>query len=205
MTPRSLAGGGGAARSVSTVWIVWLQWPAVLAWLDTRAGSVGRAIYAGPLRHPGAPSKGGALSLTGKPSSPTTGKRFATVDGPWRPTSILYPSFFGGPLAAAVLGMLNGRRLSLPRRTLVVVGLSGVACMLVRFLLTSALHEHGLTPILGSLTGAAVWVTVLVTQRRPFQEHEQQDGATGSLVRPGIAAAVGCGLLEAMLLGLAVP
>lgn len=135
---------------------------------------------------------------------PTAASRPALVDRPWRPTSILYPAFFGGPLAGLVLGVLNGRRLALGRSARFGIAAAGVGGILARYVLTTALHEHGVAPILGSVTGAAAWGAVLAVQRRPFQEHELRDGETASLVWPGIAAAVGCGLLEAVVLGLAV-
>lgn len=148
--------------------------------------------------------EGVLLLVTDDLISPTIDSGYGVVDRPWRPTSILYPAFFGGPLAAAVLGLMNARRLALGRTVLLGVAAAGVGAVLARFVLTAALHEHGLAPILGGLTGVAVWSAVVATQRRPFQVHERRDGETASLVWPGIVAAVGGGLLEAVVLGLAV-
>jgi hypothetical protein len=37
---------------------------------------------------------------------------------PWRLASQFYVAFFGGPLAAGAIGLLNGKRLGLPRERL---------------------------------------------------------------------------------------
>jgi hypothetical protein len=45
---------------------------------------------------------------------------------------------------------------------------------------------------------------VLAVQKRPFRAYELRDGEPASLVRPGLAAAIGCGVLEAVVLVLVV-
>jgi hypothetical protein len=135
---------------------------------------------------------------------PTIEARPVPAERPWRPGSIVYPAFFGGPLAATVLGVLNGRRLALDRTTTLAIAGAGGAAIAGRLVLTAALHPDSVGRLLGSVGGLLVWTVVLAVQKRPFRAYELRDGEPASLVRPGLAAAVGCGVLEAVVLVLVV-
>ena len=119
---------------------------------------------------------------------------------PWRPESILYPAFYGGPLAGATLGVLNGARLGLPRPRLLVIAAAGLAAFAGRAAVTVALSGGSGLRLVGSVAGVLVWLVVLAFQRKPFRAYTFRDVEPDSLVGPGIAAAVGCGLLEIVLL-----
>jgi hypothetical protein len=124
------------------------------------------------------------------------------VDGkrPWRPESIFYPAFFGGPLAAATLGVLNGRRLRIPLGQVLTIGVAGLAAFAGRIVVTGLLEENSSARLAGTITGLLVWLVVLAFQRRPFRAYVYGDGEPASLTAAGFAAFLGCGLLEAIII-----
>jgi hypothetical protein len=132
--------------------------------------------------------------------SPTIKTPSAPAAPPWRPESIVYPAIFGGPLAATVLGLLNGRRLGVRPGPMVLIALAGVAAIVARVVVTVLLAGGTGTRVIGSLAGAAVWGAVEMVQRRPFRVFLYNDGEPASLVGPGLAAAIGCGLVEAVVI-----
>jgi hypothetical protein len=119
---------------------------------------------------------------------------------PWRPESIAYPAFFGGPLGAALLGVLNGRRLALPGRTLLLVAVAGLAGFAGRAAVTAVAGDNSVIRLAGSVTGLLVWAAVLAAERGPFRVAQLRGTEPASLVGAGFAAAIGCGLLEVVLL-----
>jgi hypothetical protein len=123
---------------------------------------------------------------------------------PWQPDSIAYPAFFGGALAGTVLGLINGRRLGLRIGPLLCIAAAGAAAIAARALATAALDARSGTRLLGSIAGLAVWGVVLAFQKRPFRIYSARDREPASLVWPGIAAAIGCGLLEVLLVAMLV-
>jgi hypothetical protein len=126
---------------------------------------------------------------------PVSGKR------PWRPESIFYPAFFGGPLAAATLGLLNGRRLRIPGAHLALIAVAGLVAFGVRVGLSLWLAEgNSGVRLAGSVTGALAWLAVLSTERRPFRAYTYADGEPAGLVGPGFAAVIGLGLTEAIII-----
>jgi hypothetical protein len=132
--------------------------------------------------------------------SPTIRDRHRSGPLPWRPESILYPAFFGGPLAAATLGVLNGRRLGLARIQLLAVAAAGVVAFAARLAVSAALEENRGIRFAGTVAGVLVWLVVIAVQRRPFRAFTFGNGEPASLVGPGFAAAIGCGLLEAVVI-----
>jgi hypothetical protein len=119
---------------------------------------------------------------------------------PWTPDSIMYPAFFGGPLAGAVLGALNARRLGLKATAVVLIAAAGLAAFLARILITMQLDANTGSRFVGAACGLAVWGVVIATQRRPFRRYTVTGREPDSLVAPGLAAAIGCGLFEAILI-----
>jgi hypothetical protein len=119
---------------------------------------------------------------------------------PWRPESIAYPAFFGGPLCASLLGVLNGLRLGLPGRRLVVLALAGLAGFGARAAVTALADDNSMIRLAGSVTGILVWAAVLAFERGPFRVHQLRGAEPASLVGAGIAVAVWCGVFEAVLL-----
>ena len=131
---------------------------------------------------------------------PTIEDRATVTTPPWRPQSILYPAFFGGPLAGTVLGLLNGRRLRLPTSSMLAIAVAGAAAIVARILVTPALTGQTSARLIGAVAGVLVWGVILLVQKRPFRVYEVGGGEPASLVAAGFAAAIGCGILEAVVL-----
>ena len=131
---------------------------------------------------------------------PTIQERPLPGRPPWRPESIFYPAFFGGPLAAATLGVLNGRRLGLRAGPLLAIAAAGLAAFVTRIVVTSLIDGNSGARLTGTLTGIAVWLVVLGFQRRPFRAIAYGGTEPSSLFRAGFAAAIGLGFLEAFIL-----
>ncbi|MCI4064415.1 hypothetical protein MRQ36_18125 [Micromonospora sp. R77] len=122
---------------------------------------------------------------------------------PWRPGSLVYPAVFGGALPATVLALVNARRLRLSTGPILAVAGTGVAALVARALVTVALfdgHASGPARLVGALCGALVWGVANLTQKSAFRTWEMRGGEPASLVRAGIAAALGLGLVEALLI-----
>lgn len=119
---------------------------------------------------------------------------------PWRPESILYPAFFGGPLAGGLLGVLNGRRLGLSAPQLAAIGAAASAAFGARLAVSAALDANSGVRLAGSVAGVLVWLVVIALQRRPFRSWSLRGGDPASLVGPGWLAFLGCGLLEVVVI-----
>lgn len=135
---------------------------------------------------------------------PTIGSRPVLAVPPWRPSSIVYPAFFGGPLAVTVLGVLNARRLALGRNQQLAVAAAGLAAVVARLVVTGLLGGQTGGRVLGTLFGLAVWGVVAATQKKAFRAFEYGDREPASLFGPGLAAVIGCGLLENILIAVVV-
>lgn len=131
---------------------------------------------------------------------PTITEQPPPGEPPWRPESIMYPAFFGGPLAAATLGVINGARLRLPRPHLLVIAGAGVAALGGRIAATWAIGAGSGVRLVGSIAGALVWLVIMAVQRRPFRAYLYRDAEPASLVGPGFAAAIAGGLVEVGLI-----
>jgi len=129
--------------------------------------------------------------------TPTIRERPASGRPPWRPDSIMYPAFFGGPLAATALGLMNGRRLGLTAGPLTVIALAGAAAFAARLAITAAFDGRSGIRFIGAVAGVLVWLVVLGFQRRPFRAFTLGDREPASLIGPGFAALLVGALVEA--------
>ncbi|GID27872.1 hypothetical protein C8E87_7715 [Paractinoplanes brasiliensis] len=132
--------------------------------------------------------------------SPTIRDQAPVTRRPWRPESIVYPAFFGGPLAAATLGVLNGRRLGLAAQQLALIAAAGVVGFGVRVGVSAFVEDSSGVRLAGTVCGILVWLVVLAFQRRPFRVATLRGVEPKSLVAPGFLAAIGFALLEAFLI-----
>lgn len=130
---------------------------------------------------------------------PTIRERDTSRRPAWRPDSIFYPAFFGGPITAATLGLLNGRRLGLGRGPMLAIAAAGLACFAARLALSLAIDGSALR-LAGAVTGVLVALAIRAVQRRPFRGFVYRGGEPASLIVPGLLAVVGCGLLEAVVI-----
>ncbi len=132
--------------------------------------------------------------------TPTIRDRPRPGKPPWRPESIIYPAFFGGPLTAAALGVLNGRRLALPRAHLLGIAGAGLAAFAARVVVSAFVDSPSGVRLAGSAFGVLAWLAVLFLQRRPFRVAVLRGAAPAGLIVPGLAAVVACGLFEAVVI-----
>lgn len=117
---------------------------------------------------------------------------------PWRPTSLLYAAFWGGPVAGGVLAALNWQRLGQPGRgrwallwTLpVALGLPLLLLARQEGWTEGTVFELRLSRVL--LVAVAVGFTYAVSraQHGLVNAFEAQDGKPASLWLPGLAAIV---------------
>jgi hypothetical protein len=126
-----------------------------------------------------------------------------TIDGrapsgarPWRPLAIAYPAYLAGPLTAAVLGAVNGHRLGPATTRLAAIGAAGLFAFGARVALSPPADDFVDVRQVGGVAGLLVWLVVLGLQGKPFRAYLRGRARPSSLVRPGLAAVLGCGLLE---------
>lgn len=136
---------------------------------------------------------------------PTIGADVDMSVRPWRLMSQTYVAFFGGVIAVTVIAFLNARRLGVApdkRRLILVVGaVSLVVAGVVITLLTNGdgATSSGLRVAIRVVAVACCLIQLRI--QRPMDRAFQLRGTDyGSLWGPGIAAVIGCGLLEAGLL-----
>jgi hypothetical protein len=136
---------------------------------------------------------------------PTLGAPRARSDSgprPWRLDSQGYVSFFGGPLAAALVGVLNGRRLGLQTPRLVWIAATG----LVAFAVAAAVIAGTGSEVPRLVLIVAGVLTYVVSRRlqKPADERwrvgRSDDEAYASLWAPGLAIVVGAALATGVAL-----
>jgi hypothetical protein len=133
--------------------------------------------------------------------TPTVTARAGDLARPWRVDSLLYPAFFGGPLAGTVLGLINAYRLGVGRRGMAAIGAVGLVAVAARIALVGIIGPFSGSSVVGALAGVAVWGAIWVTQRRAFRAFQFTGGEPARLLWLGLVAAViGLGV-EIFLLG----
>ncbi|MGR6317383.1 hypothetical protein Q2K19_06045 [Micromonospora soli] len=122
---------------------------------------------------------------------------------PWRPGSLVYPAIFGGVLAGTTLALINASRLRLPTRATLAIAGTGLVALVARVLVTVTLLDgrvSGTGRLVGALCGALVGTVAHLAQRSRFRTWEMRGGEPASLVKAGIAAALGLGILEGLII-----
>jgi tetratricopeptide (TPR) repeat protein len=134
---------------------------------------------------------------------PTIIDRPMPVQRPWRVDSLVYPAFFGGPLAVMYLGALNARRLGVGGRQVALILLSGVVALVAQLLVFALFLQDvnaSAARVSFSLAGVAVWGVAQVAQRRPFRIFLLRGGEPASLWGAGIGAAIASALIQLLLM-----
>ena len=131
----------------------------------------------------------------------------AYADRPWRLSSQFWVAFFGGPLASAVIGYLNGSRLGIPERNkqlIVVAGVVGLALAIAFGFALEALEVGSAARLANQAAGVVAYGAIFKLQRsgeRVYEFYAEGDAEYDSLWGPGLAAVIGLGLPSALLVG----
>jgi len=124
------------------------------------------------------------------------------MNPPWSVDSLVYPAFFGGPLAVTYLAAINARRLGVGDRHLVLIIASGVAALLAQLAVIAFVLQEvssGAQRFSFSLAGVAVWGVAKYVQRRPFRIYLLRGGKPAGLWGPGIGAVIASVLVQFLL------
>ena len=133
---------------------------------------------------------------------PTIGAGVDMSVRPWRLMSQTYVAFFGGVISTTVIAFLNARRLGVAPDKRRLILLAGAVGLIVAAVVIALLDGSGASGIRVAIRVVAV-VTCLAQLRiqRPMDRAFQLRGQDyRSLWGPGIAAVIGGGLVEAILL-----
>lgn len=136
---------------------------------------------------------------------PTITETPITTDRPWRVDSLVYPAFFGGPIAVTFLAALNARRLGLGERKVALILASGAAALTAQLLVIAFLLQgtsSGAQRFSFTLAGLLVYLVVLWLQRQPFRIFMLRGGEPASLWGPGIAAVIGSVIVQFILIAI---
>jgi hypothetical protein len=141
-----------------------------------------------------APSLGG-----GRRRVPPAGER------PWRLGSQFYVAFLGGPVAAGLVGYLNGRRLGLPPARLAAIAAVGVASLAAVAVAVAAVGESENRPLrlLSAVAGVVAYLGIRRLQQdadRRYGVGRRDDETYDSLWLPGLGIVVLGGLAAAIVL-----
>ncbi|WBQ01869.1 hypothetical protein [Kribbella sp. CA-293567] len=139
---------------------------------------------------------------------PTIGADVDMTTRPWRLMSQAYVAFFGGVIATTVVALFNARRLGVPAQGQRLIALSGLGGLVLAAIAMVMLTDE-LTASSGTrLAIRIIAVLACLAQMRIQQPMDRAFQLRGSEYRslwgPGIAAVIGCGLLEIGLLALVV-
>ncbi|WP_020384736.1 hypothetical protein [Kribbella catacumbae] len=139
---------------------------------------------------------------------PTIGADVDMSARPWRLTSQAYVAFFGGVIATTVIATLNARRLGVPvsgRRLILLSGGAGlVLAAIALILLTDELTASSGTRVAIRVIAVLTCLAQLRIQQPMDRAFQLRGTEYRSLWGPGLAAVIGCGLLEIAVLALVV-
>lgn len=140
---------------------------------------------------------------------PTIGADVDLSVRPWRLMSQAYVAFFGGVIATTLIAYLNAKRLGVAaskRRLILVLGGAGlVLAAVVLTLLTNELSDTSGVRVAIRVVAVATCLAQLRIQQPMDRAFQLRNAEYASLWGPGIAAVIGCGLIEiALLAGVAV-
>jgi len=139
---------------------------------------------------------------------PTIGADIDLSTRPWRLMSQAYVAFFGGVIATTVIATVNARRLGVPasgRRLILLAGGIGLVLAAISLvLLTDELTASSGTRVAIRVIAVLTCLAQLRIQQPMDRAFQLRGTEYKSLWGPGIAAVIGCGLLEVLLLALVV-
>ena len=124
---------------------------------------------------------------------------------PWRLGSQFYVAFLGGPVAAGLVGYLNGRRLGLPSARLAAIaamGLASLAAVAVALAVVGGSDNRPLR-LLSAVGGVVAYLGIRQLQQgadRRYGVGRRDDETYDSLWLPGLGIVVLGGLAAAVVL-----
>lgn len=133
---------------------------------------------------------------------------------PWLVQPQIWIGFFGGPLAAATIAFLNGRRLHLKRNQLVLIGLVGLAGFLLTLITAVLLNDIEFSSELlqsesrriryiGRVYGIIAFLVLKQIQKSGFRVYQfHNDGIYGNLFNTGLAIVLFVGTIQNFLINL---
>ncbi|HZM77148.1 MAG TPA: hypothetical protein VFC19_15555 [Candidatus Limnocylindrales bacterium] len=134
---------------------------------------------------------------------PTITETPQPVYRPWRVDSLVYPAFFGGPIAVTYLGTVNARRLGLSNRKLSLIVATGAAALTAQVLVIVFFLQdvsNGAQRLSFSAAGIVVWGVAQYLQRRPFRIFLLRGGEPASLWGAGVSTVIASLLLQFLLI-----
>ena len=124
---------------------------------------------------------------------------------PWRLGSQFYVAFFGGPLAAALIGVVNGRRLGVDGGRLLAIAAAGAAALGLAVAVGASLDGDDARPrFFLAVAGVATFLVARQLQKAADERYSRgrsEEQIYDSLWWPGLAAVIVCGLASAVALG----
>lgn len=127
---------------------------------------------------------------------------------PWQLGSQVFVAFLGGPVAVAIIAVVNGRRLRMPRERLALMGAIGVVGTIAG-VLAAGLIDAGAAPrLLVQVAGVLTYGPLYLLQRSPdrvhstFSPHPEAEDDYGSLWGPGLAAVLAGWIVQLPLVAL---
>lgn len=139
--------------------------------------------------------------------TPTVGTTRRRSDRPWRLGSQFWVAFFGGPLAAALIGYLNGSRLGIPERAkrwMVAAGAAGLGLAVALAVAIVSFDVDVGARLANQMAGVVTYGATYKLQRSGDRVHQfygegDDEDAYDSLWGPGVAIVLGAGIPSALL------
>lgn len=126
-------------------------------------------------------------------------ERMPDTRPPWRLSSQLFVAFFGGALAATVIGTLNAARLGVApgkRRLIVAIGVLAIVAELTIVVLVPRTLDDSAVRLIMRAFALAAYAAHARLQRSHDRAFTLRGGEHSSLWGPGLAAVFGCGVVE---------
>jgi hypothetical protein len=130
---------------------------------------------------------------------------------PWRLGSQFYVAFFGGPLAVAAIAWFNSERLGMPASTRRWIAATGVAGLIASVAAALVIETDfgGAQRLIVRIAGVVAFGLLYLLQRAPDRVYHafndgDEDDLYDSLWGPGLAATFGLGILQAIILAVAI-